>query len=57
MAARILNGTEIGSQIRAELRDAVGELKQQGVTPGLAAVLVGDNPASRIYVRNKIRAC
>lgn len=57
MAAHILNGTEIGQQIRDELRQQIQELKQAGVTPGLAAVLVGDNPASQIYVRNKIRAC
>ncbi len=57
MAARILNGTETGRQIQDELRLEIEELKQAGVTPGLAAVLVGENPASHIYVRNKIRAC
>jgi len=57
VAARILNGTEIGQQIQAELRQEIEELKQAGITPGLAAVLVGENPASHIYVRNKIRAC
>jgi methylenetetrahydrofolate dehydrogenase (NADP+)/methenyltetrahydrofolate cyclohydrolase len=55
--ARILNGTEIGKEIQEELRQSIAELKQIGVTPGLAAVLVGENPASQIYVRNKIRAC
>ena len=57
MGARILSGTEIGRLIQDELRQEIEELKQGGVTPGLAAVLVGDNPASHIYVRNKIRAC
>ena len=57
MAARILNGTEIGRQIQDELRQEIEDLKQAGITPGLAAVLVGENPASHIYVRNKIRAC
>ena len=57
MAARILNGTEIGRQIQDELKQPIADLKQAGITPGLAAVLVGDNPASQIYVRNKIRAC
>ena len=57
MGARILSGTEIGRQIQDELRQEIEELKQGGVAPGLAAVLVGDNPASHIYVRNKIRAC
>jgi len=57
VAARILNGTETGRQIQDELRQEIEELKQAGVTPGLCAVLVGDNPASQIYVRNKTRAC
>ncbi len=57
MPARLLNGNDIARQIKEELRQQIDELRQAGVTPGLAAVLVGDNPASRIYVRNKIRAC
>jgi len=57
VGARILSGTEIGRQIQDELRQEIEELKQLGITPGLAAVLVGENPASHIYVRNKIRAC
>ncbi|HKZ52424.1 MAG TPA: bifunctional methylenetetrahydrofolate dehydrogenase/methenyltetrahydrofolate cyclohydrolase FolD [Candidatus Acidoferrales bacterium] len=57
MAARILNGTDIGRQIQEELRQQVEEMKRAGITPGLAAVLVGDNPASEVYVRNKISAC
>ena len=57
VAARILNGAEIGKQIQEELRQPIAELKHAGITPGLAAVLVGENPGSQIYVRNKIRAC
>ena len=57
MAARRLDGTEIGKQIQEELRQEIAQLRALGVTPGLAAVLVGENPASQIYVRNKIRAC
>lgn len=57
MAARILDGKEIARQIRERLQHEIRELKQAGITPGLAAVLVGDNPASHIYVRNKMRAC
>jgi methylenetetrahydrofolate dehydrogenase (NADP+)/methenyltetrahydrofolate cyclohydrolase len=57
VVARLLSGTETGRQIKEELRHRIGELRQLGVTPGLAAVLVGDNPAAQIYVRNKIRAC
>ena len=57
MTARIIDGARIGRDIREEVRLDVESLKRQGVQPGLAAVLVGDNPASQIYVRNKIRAC
>ena len=57
MAARLLSGTETSKQIQAELLPQIEELKRAGVTPCLAAVLVGDNPASQIYVRNKMRAC
>ena len=57
MAARILNGTEIAEQIKAEVATEVKLLAAQGVRPGLAAVLVGDDPASAIYVRSKIKAC
>ncbi|MFQ5860960.1 MAG: bifunctional methylenetetrahydrofolate dehydrogenase/methenyltetrahydrofolate cyclohydrolase FolD [Dehalococcoidia bacterium] len=55
---RILDGTAIAKEIRAEVADGVQELQgERGVTPGLAAVLVGDNPASAVYVRTKGRAC
>ena len=57
MTARIIDGPRIGKEIREEVRLEVEALKRQGVQPGLAAVLVGDNPASQVYVRNKIKAC
>ena len=57
MTARIIDGARIGKEIREEVRLEVESLKRQGVQPGLAAVLVGDNPASQVYVRNKIKAC
>ncbi len=57
MAARILDGNKIRDEILAELAGQVRELKSVGVTPGLVAVLVGANPASQIYVRNKVKAC
>ena len=57
MTAQIIDGTRIGREIREEVRLDVEALKRQGVQPGLAAVLVGDNPASQVYVRNKIKAC
>jgi len=57
MTARILDGTKIRDQIFAELKDEVRLLTAAGVRPGLAAVLVGDNPASQLYVKSKIAAC
>jgi methylenetetrahydrofolate dehydrogenase (NADP+) / methenyltetrahydrofolate cyclohydrolase len=57
VGARIIDGAEIAGRIRKEIADAIQALKQErGVTPGLAVVLVGDNPASRSYVRNKNKA-
>src|SRR3981189_316525 len=57
MTARILDGTRIRDQIFAELKDEVRLLTAAGARPGLAAVLVGDNPASQLYVKSKIAAC
>src|SRR6267142_4299197 len=57
MSARILDGTKIRDQIFAELKDEVRLLISAGVRPGLAAVLVGENPASQLYVKSKIAAC
>jgi methylenetetrahydrofolate dehydrogenase (NADP+)/methenyltetrahydrofolate cyclohydrolase len=55
--ARILNGIAIRDQIYAELQQEIAALSSEGIRPGLAAVLVGENPASQIYVRSKIAAC
>jgi methylenetetrahydrofolate dehydrogenase (NADP+)/methenyltetrahydrofolate cyclohydrolase len=57
MTARILDGTKIRDAIFAELKDEVAILSSAGVRPGLAAVLVGENPASEMYVKSKIAAC
>ncbi len=58
MTATIIDGAEIARQVRAEVAREVQELKNDyDVTPGLAAVLLGDNPASASYVRSKERAC
>ena len=57
MSARILNGLKIRDEIQQELAGEIATLKTRGVTPGLAAVLVGENPASQIYVRSKVKAC
>ncbi len=53
----IIDGKAISAQIREELKKDVIALKAQGITPGLAVILVGDDPASAVYVRNKARAC
>src|SRR6478735_10786525 len=55
--ARFLNGVAIRDQIYDELKQEIAALSAAGVRPGLAAVLVGDDPASQIYVRSKIAAC
>lgn len=55
--AAIIDGKAISEQIRQELAAEVAAMKQKVVTPGLAVVLVGEDPASQVYVRNKLRAC
>ena len=55
--ATIIDGKAIAAQLRAEIAAETAALKEQGVTPGLAVILVGDDPASHTYVRNKQRAC
>lgn len=57
MSARILDGNKIRDEIKAELGEQISELKAAGITPGLAAVLVGEDPASQIYVRSKVKTC
>src|SRR5215471_20366118 len=57
MTAIILDGTRIAAQIRAEVAEDVKKLTSSGKRPGLAVILAGHNPASEIYVRNKVKAC
>lgn len=57
MTAPIINGKQISEDIRKDLRAEVEQLVKQGITPGLAVVLVGEDPASQVYVRNKEKAC
>ncbi len=57
MPARILDGLKIRDEIFSELQLEVSRLHGQGIRPGLAAVLVGENPASQLYVKSKIAAC
>jgi methylenetetrahydrofolate dehydrogenase (NADP+)/methenyltetrahydrofolate cyclohydrolase len=57
MAARIIDGKQISKEIRDELAREVTLLQEKGVKPGLGVILVGENPASQIYVRSKEKAC
>lgn len=57
MDAVVVDGKKVSKEIKAELRNRVDALKRSGITPGLAAVLVGENPASETYVRSKAKAC
>jgi len=57
MAAHLIDGNALSRQLRESVAQRVTALKTQGVTPGLAVILVGENPASQVYVRNKVKAC
>lgn len=57
MAAQILDGKKVAGDVRANIRAEIEQLNSRGVIPGLAVVLVGDDPASRVYVRSKEKAC
>lgn len=57
MSAEIIDGKEIAREIRSRIAREVHELKSQGISPGLAVVFVGENPASASYIRGKERAC
>ncbi len=55
--AKLIDGNALSRQLRTEVASRTAVLKQKGITPGLAVVLVGENPASQVYVRNKVKAC
>jgi len=57
MTAQLIDGNALSRQLRADVSARVTALKAKGITPGLAVILVGDNPASQVYVRNKVKAC
>jgi len=57
MSAKILDGKRIASEIKEELKIEMSELAQKGIAPGLAVILVGNDPASKVYVASKKRAC
>ena len=55
--ALIIDGVALSQKLRADVTARVQALKARGITPGLAVILVGDNPASQVYVRNKVKGC
>ena len=57
MTAQLIDGNALSRQLRTEVAQRAAALRARGTTPGLAVVLVGDNPASQVYVRNKVKAC
>jgi len=57
MTASIIDGNALSAQLRQQVSDKVKALQARGLTAGLAVILVGDNPASQVYVRNKVKAC
>ena len=54
--AQIIDGVALSKQLREDVAKRSAALQSRGLTPGLAVVLVGDNPASQVYVRNKVKA-
>lgn len=57
MTAQKIDGNALSQKLRAEVANRSAKLKAKGITPGLAVILVGENPASQVYVRNKVKAC
>ena len=57
MNAKIIDGKALAQSVRAGLKEKVEQFKLSSRAPGLTVILVGDNPASQVYVRNKIKAC
>jgi len=57
MSAQIIDGNALAKKIRSEIASRTAALEKKGVKPGLAVLLVGDDPASQVYVRNKVKAC
>ena len=55
--AVMIDGKAVSARLRQKMAAEVAAMKEAGVVPGLAVVLVGENPASQVYVRNKIKAC
>lgn len=55
--AKLIDGKVISAAVKAEVAEEVAKLKEQGITPGLAVIIVGEDPASKVYVANKEKAC
>lgn len=54
--AVLIDGKKVSGEVRARIREEVAALKSEGIVPGLAVIIVGEDPASKVYVRNKKRA-
>jgi len=57
LTARLIDGSALSQQIRSQVAERAAALAARGIKPGLAVILVGDDPASAVYVRNKVKAC
>jgi methylenetetrahydrofolate dehydrogenase (NADP+)/methenyltetrahydrofolate cyclohydrolase len=57
MTAQLIDGNALAARVRAEVAARTATLRERGVTPGLAVILVGDDPASAVYVRHKVKDC
>ncbi len=57
MTAQLIDGTALSKRLRAEVAERAAALRARGITPGLAVIQVGENPASQVYVRSKVKAC
>jgi methylenetetrahydrofolate dehydrogenase (NADP+)/methenyltetrahydrofolate cyclohydrolase len=57
MTAQLIDGNALSKKLRLDVAERAAALNERGITPGLAVVLVGENPASQVYVRNKVKAC
>ena len=57
MTAKLIDGNAVAKHVRSQWKKRVDALRAKGVIPGLAVIIVGDNPASQVYVRNKVKAC
>ena len=55
--AKLLMGKEVSDRLKDEMKTEVENLKAEGINPGLAVILVGEDPASKVYVNNKKKAC